>query len=141
MLAAAQPGELDHIGPLPNLWAEIRWTSRCGGVQHLDDLLLRRVRVGMQAESEANWIRINQPEIWQKTHKFLFLSGYLTQKMVGNYVDSVACQVGYVPFDYKKLAWSSKSDWKWQAVPMAYYKSLGLSQEEIIALVKKNYED
>ncbi|NMC84273.1 MAG: GntR family transcriptional regulator [Anaerolineaceae bacterium] len=24
---------------------------------------------------------------------------------------------------------------------MAYYKSLGLSQEEIIALVKKNYED
>ncbi|NMC84276.1 MAG: carbohydrate kinase [Anaerolineaceae bacterium] len=72
----------------------------------------------MQAESEANWIRINQPEIWQKTHKFLFLSGYLTQKMVGNYVDSVACQVGYVPFDYKKLAWSSKSDWKWQAVPM-----------------------
>jgi sugar (pentulose or hexulose) kinase len=72
----------------------------------------------MQAEAEANWIRINQPEIWQKTYKYLFLSGYLTYKMVGKYVDSVACQVGYVPFDYKSLTWCKKSDWKWQAVPM-----------------------
>jgi glycerol-3-phosphate dehydrogenase len=47
MLEAAQPGEMDHIGVLPNVWAEIRWAARCGGVQHLDDLLLRRVRIGM----------------------------------------------------------------------------------------------
>jgi glycerol-3-phosphate dehydrogenase len=77
MLAAAQPGELDHIGPLPNLWAEIRWAARCGGVQHLDDLLLRRVRVGMLlpegARSEMARIRqIAQPELgwsdaeWQR---------------------------------------------------------------------------
>jgi sugar (pentulose or hexulose) kinase len=72
----------------------------------------------LQAEAESNWIRINQPEIWQKTHKYLFLSGYLTYRMVGEYVDSVGCQVGYVPFDYKSLTWAAKSDWKWQAVPM-----------------------
>ncbi len=72
----------------------------------------------LQAEAEANWVRINQPEIWKKTHKFLFLSGYLTHKMVGKFVDSVGCQVGYVPFDYKKLDWCGKGDWKWQAVPM-----------------------
>jgi glycerol-3-phosphate dehydrogenase len=47
LIAAAQAGELEHIAPLPNLWAEVRWAARCGGVLHLDDLLLRRVRVGM----------------------------------------------------------------------------------------------
>jgi len=43
----AQPGELEHIDSLPNVWAELRWAARSGGVQHLDDLLLRRVRLGM----------------------------------------------------------------------------------------------
>lgn len=72
----------------------------------------------LQAEAEANWIRTFQPEIWERTHKYLFLSGYLTYRLVGRFVDSVGCQVGYVPFDYKRLAWSKKWDWKWQAVPM-----------------------
>ena len=72
----------------------------------------------MQAEAEANWIRVNQPDIWKATYKYLFLSGYITHKLVNRYVDSVGCQVGYIPFDYKKMAWCGKSDWKWQAVPM-----------------------
>jgi sugar (pentulose or hexulose) kinase len=72
----------------------------------------------LQAEAEANWIRTHQPEIWNATHKYLFLSGYLTWRLVGQFVDSVACQVGYVTFDYKAQAWSKWWDWKWQAVPM-----------------------
>jgi sugar (pentulose or hexulose) kinase len=72
----------------------------------------------LQAEAEANWIRRHQPEIWASTHKYLFLSGYLTYRMTGRFVDSVGCQVGYVPFDYKHLAWARSWDWKWQAVPM-----------------------
>jgi sugar (pentulose or hexulose) kinase len=72
----------------------------------------------LQAEAEANWLRTRQPEMWANTHKYLFLSGYLTHKLVGRFVDSVGCQVGYVPFDYKNLNWSKKSDWKWLAVPM-----------------------
>ena len=71
-----------------------------------------------QAEAECNWIRKHQPEIWDKTHKYLFLSGYLTYRLVGRFVDSVGCQVGYVPFDYKKLAWAKPSDFKWRALPM-----------------------
>lgn len=47
MLAIAQPEELEHIDSLPNIWAEVRWAAREEGVQHLDDLLLRRVRLGM----------------------------------------------------------------------------------------------
>ncbi|NLW71405.1 MAG: carbohydrate kinase [Chloroflexi bacterium] len=69
-----------------------------------------------QAEAEANWIKQHQPEIWAKTHKFLLLSGYLTYRLTGLYRDSTGSQVAYIPFDYKKLRWADKSDWKWQAV-------------------------
>ncbi len=72
----------------------------------------------LQAEAEANWLRTHQPEIWAKTHKYLLLSGYLTQRLTDQYVDSIGCQVGYLPFDYKRKRWASKSDWKWQAIPM-----------------------
>jgi sugar (pentulose or hexulose) kinase len=72
----------------------------------------------LQAEAEANWIRTNQPDIWARTYKYMYLSGYLTFRLTGRFVDSVGCQVGYMPFDYKGLHWAAKSDWKWQAVPM-----------------------
>jgi sugar (pentulose or hexulose) kinase len=69
-----------------------------------------------QAEAEVNWIKTHQPEIWKKTDKFVLLSGYLTHKLVGKVIDSVGCQVAYIPFDYKNQAWAKPSDWKWKAV-------------------------
>ncbi|MGC9399327.1 MAG: FGGY-family carbohydrate kinase [Anaerolineae bacterium] len=72
----------------------------------------------LQAEAEANWIRTHQPEVWTRTHKYLFLSGYLTFRLTRRFVDSVGCQVGYVPFDYKNLQWAKSWDWKWRAIPM-----------------------
>ncbi len=72
----------------------------------------------LQAEAECNWIRTHQPEIWEKTDKYVLLSGYLTYQLTGRLADSVGCQVAFIPFDYKKLDWAGKSDWKWQAVPM-----------------------
>ncbi len=71
-----------------------------------------------QAEAETNWIATHQPEVWRRTHKVLFLSGYLTFRLVGRFVDSVGSQVGYVPFDYKRLRWASPHDWKWQVLPL-----------------------
>ena len=72
----------------------------------------------LQAEAEANWIRTHQPDVWAQTYKYLFLSGYLTYRLTGRFIDSAGCQVGYVPFDYKKLGWASLSNWKWLALPM-----------------------
>jgi len=69
----------------------------------------------LQAEAESNWIKRYQPDVWRKTHKFLFLSGYLTYCLTGRFVDSVGCQVGYIPFDYKKKDWAPSWNWKWQA--------------------------
>lgn len=79
---------------------------------------MKRTVAYLQAEAEANWISQHQPEVWEKTHKYLFLSGYLTYRLTGQLSDSVGCQVGYIPFDYKHKTWSKKWDWKWQAVPV-----------------------
>jgi glycerol-3-phosphate dehydrogenase len=38
--------EFDQIEGSLSLWAEIRWSARSEGIVHLDDLLLRRVRLG-----------------------------------------------------------------------------------------------
>jgi glycerol-3-phosphate dehydrogenase len=53
MAAAAQPGELEPIPGQVACWAELRWAARCEGVVHLDDLLLRRVRIGMTSPGGA----------------------------------------------------------------------------------------
>jgi glycerol-3-phosphate dehydrogenase len=47
LIKAAGAGELERIGSLPNIWAELRWAAREEGVVHLADLLLRRIRIGM----------------------------------------------------------------------------------------------
>jgi glycerol-3-phosphate dehydrogenase len=47
MITEAQSGELEAIGGSLNLWAELRWAARAEGVIHLDDLLLRRLRIGL----------------------------------------------------------------------------------------------
>ncbi|MGB9820247.1 MAG: FGGY-family carbohydrate kinase [Pseudothermotoga sp.] len=56
---------------------------------------------------KANWIRQNEPELWKKTHKFLLLSGWFNYLLTGQFVDSVANQIGHVPFNYKKQRWAN----------------------------------
>ena len=47
LLAFARSDELTPIADTPYLWVELRWAARAEGVVHLDDLLLRRVRLGL----------------------------------------------------------------------------------------------
>jgi sugar (pentulose or hexulose) kinase len=105
------------------VWLDQRRTEGLEPVKGLWGLAFKAVGMSetvayLQAEAEANWIRTHQPEIWDETHKYLLLSGYLTRRLTGRFVDSVGCQVGYIPFDYKKLDWAGPRDWKWQAIPM-----------------------
>lgn len=44
---ASPPEELVVIPGTHTLWAELRWAARAEAVNHLDDLLLRRVRLGL----------------------------------------------------------------------------------------------
>ena len=105
------------------VWLDQR---RCEGLPPVGGvwgLLFRAVHMRgtvahFQAEAEANWLRRHQPDVWRTTHKYLFLSGFLTHRLVGRFVDSVGSQVGYVPFDYKRLRWAGPRDWKWRALPI-----------------------
>ncbi len=60
-----------------------------------------------QRDGKCNWIRQNQPEIWNKTHKILQVSGFLNYRLTGEFKDSVASQIGHIPFDYKKQKWGN----------------------------------
>ncbi|MEX6502491.1 FGGY-family carbohydrate kinase [Pseudomonas zhanjiangensis] len=71
-----------------------------------------------RAQAEVNWVAQNQPQIWAQTHKVLLLSGFLSHRLCGRFVDSLACCVAYLPFDYKRLRWAAPRDWKWQAMPV-----------------------
>jgi sugar (pentulose or hexulose) kinase len=95
------------IKPMPWYW---RIIFTLIGQRNIIDYFRRK--------AQANWISQKQPEVWQQTDKFLLLSGYLTYQLTGNFNDSIGCQVGYLPFDYKKQCWANKFDWKWQALPI-----------------------
>jgi glycerol-3-phosphate dehydrogenase len=47
VVAAARPGELEPVAGTSTLWAELRWAARAESPGRLDDLLLRRVRLGL----------------------------------------------------------------------------------------------
>jgi len=67
------------------------------------DFLTRLARDG-----KSNWIRMNQPDIWDNTFKYLQISGFLNFKLTGFFKDSVASQIGHIPFDYKKKRWAGR---------------------------------
>jgi sugar (pentulose or hexulose) kinase len=71
----------------------------------MDKALIR-----MQKEGKCNWIRQNQPEIWEQTYKYLQVSGFLNFRLTGEFNDSVASQIGHIPFDYKKLKWGDPKE-------------------------------
>lgn len=65
---------------------------------------------GLQAQGKCNWIMQNEPEIWDSTHKVLQVSGFLNHRLTGAFADSVASQIGYIPFDYRKMEWAGDDD-------------------------------
>jgi len=68
LVEAAAACELEPIPHTASAWAELRWAARAEGVVHLDDLLLRRVRLGLLLprgglDCLAQIRRIVQPEL------------------------------------------------------------------------------
>jgi sugar (pentulose or hexulose) kinase len=102
------------------IWLDQRKTDAPPAVSRLWKLAFtiagaRSTLARFLADAESSWISTYQPELWEKTNKFLLLSGYLSYRLVGAFVDSASCQVGYIPFDYKKLKWAPFWDWRWKA--------------------------
>lgn len=59
-------------------------------------------------KSHCNWIMQKEPQIWEKTHKYLLLSGYLTYQLTGNMADAAAALVGRLPIDSQSRSWQKK---------------------------------
>ncbi len=59
-------------------------------------------------DSFYNWIKKCEPEIMAKTDKFVMLPGYINYLMTGELKDSVANQVGHIPFDNRKRVWMKR---------------------------------
>ncbi|HET9062876.1 MAG TPA: FGGY-family carbohydrate kinase, partial [Candidatus Binatia bacterium] len=97
------------------VWLDQRRASIDGLIPPLTVPLLKAAGVYPFVEyvtryCRSNWIRQNQPEIWERTHKFLCLSGYLTHRLTGEFRDSTGNIVGTMPIDVKRSEWAGKWD-------------------------------
>jgi sugar (pentulose or hexulose) kinase len=101
------------------IWLDQRMAACVEPLKLKHRLMFSAIGMGKASEitrkkSKCNWIKENQPEVWSKTYKYLLLSGFLTFKFTGKMVDSIASQIGHVPFDYKNKCFiKSENNIKW----------------------------
>ncbi|HPO12369.1 MAG TPA: FGGY-family carbohydrate kinase [Candidatus Hydrogenedentes bacterium] len=88
------------------------------GLPFLKKIKYLGLLVEITENCEANWLRQHQPEVWEKTDKFLYLSGYLTYRLTGEFTDSSANIVGYMPINIKIGKWSGNFDLKTHLFPI-----------------------
>jgi len=102
LLKSAQSGELELIPGTDTLWAELRWAARDEGVCHLDDILLRRTRLGLILQRGAETIMpmvraICQAELGWDDNRW--------KKELADYQSLIACCYSLPPAE-------SIPDWK-----------------------------
>jgi sugar (pentulose or hexulose) kinase len=95
-------GALPALGPL---WRAAFALGGASGLVHQ-----------LQRQAECNWLAEHEPVLWQQTERYALLSGWLTQRLLGQWLDATACQVGYLPFDHRRQQWARAADWRWQAL-------------------------
>lgn len=115
------------------IWLDQRRASRAPRFSLPWRLAFKAARVGrtidyFARESELNWIAEHEPQLHERIHKVLLVSGWLNYKLTGRYADSIGSQVGYLPFDFKHQCWAASWDWKWQA--------LAVQREQLPELVR-----
>ena len=62
-----------------------------------------------RSRTMAHWIKENEPENWSKTYKYVNISTYLTYKLTGQLVDSVANLTGHYPINFKSRKWHGEN--------------------------------
>lgn len=89
-------------------------------------------------DGESNWIKQNQPDIWAKTHKYVYLSGFFIHRLSGKFVESIGSNVGYMPFNYKKQAWCKPGEMNTHLFPVEREKLPDLVKpSELIGYITK----
>jgi sugar (pentulose or hexulose) kinase len=73
------------------------------------------------------WIKRNEPEIYQKTHKFVQASGFFVRRLTGEFHDSSGMVTGIWPFEYNRLRWHP-----WNLA----YSPLGIEKGQCVRLFR-----
>lgn len=81
----------------PRMSSLVRMMLKTVGMEETANLQFRK--------SHCNWIMQNEPQIWEKTDKYLLLSGYLIYCLTGEMADAAASMVGHIPYDSKTRSW------------------------------------
>ena len=68
--------------------------------------------------ARSNWVRQNEPDVWARTAKYLYLSGFFTHRLTGEFRDSTGNMIGTIPFDVKRQDWCGRFDVKWRLFPI-----------------------
>ncbi|MGV8982315.1 FGGY-family carbohydrate kinase [Clostridium sp.] len=115
------------------IWLDQRMAKCEGPLAFYDNAIFKTIRMDKTIEmarrkAKSNWIIENEPELWKKTYKYLLLSGYFIFKLTGIFADSIASQIGHIPFDYKNQCWAkSKTSYRW--------KMFGIEREKLYDLI------
>jgi sugar (pentulose or hexulose) kinase len=99
------------------LWLDDRKAKKLPPMPPLFGMVFKLIGMGegvalQRRISHCNWIAVNEPEIWEKTDKFVFISTWLNYKFCGNLADSNASVIGHIPYDYKNRTWLKGGDLK-----------------------------
>jgi len=95
------------------LWSDKRKQKEHKPMKFIYNLITKvasmyRIAVAVNKQCPAHWVQKYQPEIWEKTDKFVYLSAYMNYRMTGILKDNVANQIGHMPFNYKTEDWEPK---------------------------------
>ncbi|MFO7568592.1 MAG: FGGY-family carbohydrate kinase [Smithellaceae bacterium] len=58
-----------------------------------------------QKNSKFLWLKQHEPEIYERTYKFVQATGFFVRKLTGEFRDSTGMMAGIWPFDYKAMRW------------------------------------
>jgi sugar (pentulose or hexulose) kinase len=97
----------------------------------------------VQMDGTCNWLRQFQRDVWEKTSKYLQVSGFLNYRLTSRFRDSIASQIGHVPMNYRKFRWCSKRELNAKLFPVEMKKlpELVPPGDQIGSVTKKAAEE
>lgn len=70
----------------------------------------------LRRQAPTNWLAAHEPDCLAHSDKVVLLSAYLNFRLTGQWIDSNASQVGFVPFNFGQRKWYRAGHWRWRAL-------------------------
>ncbi|MDR1466100.1 MAG: hypothetical protein LBI40_00545 [Treponema sp.] len=83
----------------PISWLDERWKMNVPAMgQVINDIADPLYKLFWPYYSKANWLKFNNPEVYEKAVKYLGISGYIGYKLTGGFYESISNSMGW-PYD------------------------------------------